>query len=648
MNNHFSNGPALWLAQATLLLGCFWTAYGTLKSHPRARVILCRMVSVALLALPLLSLAPVSPILHFPAPTLPATMIDSQVPVAIPAPVIEPSPSTGVSLPVEGTVQDIQDIHPAASSHLPAVTPVQALMSIWCLGSAFLMIRWLMALKMARRLVRSAQEPPGWAHEIQAEIASHLHLAARVRLGVIDEVGSPLLLGPRPVILLPRHLLEEDAQDDFVPSLAHELVHVKEGDWWWSQWLQLVAAILWPIPPIWFLRKAHDSAAEIVCDSIAASLVGGTELYAGTLARQSLHALGRPQLAVIPMLRRSGIRQRIDLLLSGLTLPTFSRRSMMMTGLLTLLACGALSGIRVAAAGDAPIAPTSPTTPTAATTPVVVAPTPDAAPTKPALKEIEPYGGISWNDGVFQVIQKIKKIEGITNITWVDTSGNVHPNPIDLTAITTPEELNAAFEKMILQHLSGYRQPPSSQYSNNNLDMPLYTYKDASGNDKKYVSDSGLIGNPIGNSLTAGPIILAGHPFTLCVAFKSYPGFAVQFPDQVIKLPNYQGAVGPLAITSVKLVTDTNLSDDARNTIIDKLIAKYGITEVGVIKDLKSVFDVTIANRGPARLVISLNNNRTIMYDYDPRYDLIQYYSNLLTKLAEQAAKKEPDGTNGL
>ena len=106
--------------------------------------------------------------------------------------------------------------------------------------------------------------------------------------------------------------------------------------------------------------------------------------------------------------------------------------------------------------------------------------------------------------------------------------------------------------------------------------------------------------------------------------------------------------MGPLAITSVKLVTDTNLSDDARNTIIDKLIAKYGITDTNVIKDLKIGNDATIDNRGPARLVISLINNKTITYDYDGRQDLTGYYQNLLTKLAEEAAKKKPDGINGL
>lgn len=627
MNNNLLDGLALWLAQATLLLGCFWAAYAALKRHPRGRVILCRTVSVALLALPLLSLAPTPPLVRVTALPLPGRTIDLHAPAAV------PTPTADVSAPLPKEPSSVGDevkgvIYPTVPGryHLPVITLAEALAAAWFLGSAFFMIRWFAALMIARRFARSAQEPPAWAREIQAELASHLHLATRVRLGVIADGSSPLLLGPSPVILLPRRLLEEDAQDDFVPSLAHEMVHVKERDWWWSQWLRLVAAILWPAPPVWFLRPAHDAAAEIVCDSIAASLVGGTELYAGTLARQSLHALGRPRLAGIPMLRRSGIRRRIDLLLSGVALPELSRRAMMMTGLLVLVACGLLSGIRVAA-GDAPA------TPTTAITPSAITPAPNTAPTKPPLKEIEPYGGISWNDGVFQVIQKIKKIEGITTITWVSQHSALI-NSIDLTTITTPEELSAAIEKTL-----------SESFSKISYNRDAFSpYKDASGNDKKYISYT----DPIGDELTAGPIILAGHPFSLEVHFKTYPAFAIQYPDQVINLPK-EGAVAPLAITSVVLKTDTNLSDEALNAIAEKLIAKYGISDPkNFMQNLKLGTETHIDDHGPASLKISLNYSKTITYDYGDRFDLIGYYQNVLTKLAEQAAKKGPDGINGL
>jgi beta-lactamase regulating signal transducer with metallopeptidase domain len=547
MNDHFTGGPIVWLAQATLLLVCFWAAYGVLKFHPRARVILCRTISVALLLLPLLTLVPVPPIMHIPVREMPNAIINLNVAAIVPTSTVESSRSTRDTLPVGDTVRS-GPLH--ASSRLPVITLAEALMTLWLLGSALLLIRWVAALKMALRLVRSAQEPPEWAGEIQAEIASHLNLTTQVGLRVIDDAGSPLLLGPRPVILLPRQLLEEDAQDDFVPSLTHELVHVKEFDWWWSQWLHVVAAMLWPVPSIWFLRSAHDSSAEIVCDNIAASLVGGTELYAGTLARQSLHSLGRPRLACIPMLRRSGIRQRIDLLLSGFALPAFSRRSMVMTGLLALLACGVLSSIRVAAAGETPTITAPPSAATIVPAPTVNVPAPVLPSAPSAGKEIEPYGGISWNDGLLQVIQKIKKIDGITNITWASNARGVHS--IDFTTIATSADLSAACEKRLSEYflaVGGGPGPPNTRL----YQSTFATYKDALGNDKKYVD-----ANAIGREISAGPIILAGHPFTLHVYFGSYQGFAVQFPNETFNLPNYEYAVVPLAITSVELRTDTN------------------------------------------------------------------------------------------
>jgi len=51
---------------------------------------------------------------------------------------------------------------------------------------------------IARRLARSAQEPPEWAREIQTELASHLNLATRVRLGVIDDVKLASTPWPQP------------------------------------------------------------------------------------------------------------------------------------------------------------------------------------------------------------------------------------------------------------------------------------------------------------------------------------------------------------------------------------------------------------------------------------------------------------------
>lgn len=657
MNNYFTGMLLIWLIRAAFLLGCFWAAYGLLRHHPRARVMLCRAVSVLLLLLPLLSLLPMPSLVKLPVHRLSEAVMNRDV-----SPVVVPFPNAGNDQPVtaplpvkEVAEESAPSSLPNVSARWPQISLIEAGGVLWMLGTTFLLVRWLVALRMAQRLVRSAQEPPEWAHEFQAEIATRLHLTSRVRLGVIGQAGSPLLLGPRLAILLPRHLLEEDVESDFVPSLAHEMVHVKERDWWWSQWFHVVAAILWPLPPVWFLRRAHDDAAEIVCDSVAAPLVGGSELYAGTLARQSLHALGRPSLASIPMVRRSGIRQRIDILMSGLALPAFSRRALMATGLLALLTCGLLSGIRLASADAPTSAPSSSPVAAADSTPKSAAPAvpqpPPFIPSDPASHwprpvsqpvappKIEPYGGLSWDDGLFQVIQKLKKMDGITHITWVTHAGGIPP--VDLASITTPEELSAAFEKRISEYTSTYKS-----------DVPLYDYKDAAGNDKKYVPDPVQNSNPntlmwdnvMSMEISAEPIILASHPFKLTISFETYPGFAVQHPDRVVQLPTFD-AIIPFAITNVLLSSDTNLSDDARNAIAAKLVAKYGI-DSNMATGMKSGFPTTIGGE-TLGLIVDLNRGR-IDYIHKDRFDLVRFYQNLLSKLEEDAAKKKPDGINGL
>jgi beta-lactamase regulating signal transducer with metallopeptidase domain/outer membrane lipoprotein-sorting protein len=320
MNDDQLDIIGLMLLRGTLLLGAFWAVWAVLRNQPRARVVLCRAISIAVLAVPFLSLMPVRPML-----TLPASPIRE---------VLLPPLSAPLSTAVTETITP--PAPPSTAIQFSILRALNWLPLAWLAGSVFLLVRWRGAWLLSReRVSRSLPATP--AIDQLAESLSHaLGLRARATVRLMKENGTPVLLGPQPVILIPSDLVHDEM--DLASSLAHELVHVKERDWWWSQWLHIVQALLWPLPPAWFLRRAHDHAAEIVCDSIAAPLAGGSETYAGTLARQGLRAMGRPQLATIPMARSSDLRQRLDRLLSGLPLPGFSRGGAIVTWLAIVMA----------------------------------------------------------------------------------------------------------------------------------------------------------------------------------------------------------------------------------------------------------------------------------------------------------------------
>jgi beta-lactamase regulating signal transducer with metallopeptidase domain len=336
----------IFLLRAALLLTFFWGAYACLKSHPRARVMLCRVTSVMLVVLPLLGLMATPRMVS--VPSLPE--MEVAWPISKPK-----APEASANLPVHNLVTS--SVAPTTSGPQPISLPTwtfsEALALVWGMGAGILLARWLTAFVLAQRLLASSRTPPDWVDTMGTNLCGCLNIRRFVQVSVLDRARSPLLIGPRPVILLPRHLFDSQEHEDIISVLAHELVHVKEQDWCWSQWQHIVTSLIWPIPFSWFLRRAHDAASELVCDHEAALLSGGAKSYASVLARQSLQALGHPQLATMPMLRRSGIRQRIDLLLSGAVLPPLSRHAITAAAFSALILGGLLAGIHLAHADDA-------------------------------------------------------------------------------------------------------------------------------------------------------------------------------------------------------------------------------------------------------------------------------------------------------
>ena len=349
-------GLGLFLLRAAALLVCFWGVYGLLGSHPRARVALCRIVSVAIVLLPLIHFLPMPEIVS--VPRLHAERVREMLPR------LEILPAGGTiraSAPPAGHPPRANDFTPAAAADGPPIQPVSVkmpkpaelsisgmLIGAWLGVAGLLAGRWGVLLFMARSLARRAESPPPRVSALAVDLCGELGIRRALALGVTDAVCSPVLLGPAPVILLPPRLGEEDAR----AALAHELVHFRRGDWHWSQWMHVVAILVWPVPLGWPLRRAHDAASEVVCDHVSAALIGGAESYAGSLARQSLRAVGRFNSATLPMLRRSGIRARIERLLSGVELPSLSRRVVLVAGASTVLVCTALGGFRLARAAD--------------------------------------------------------------------------------------------------------------------------------------------------------------------------------------------------------------------------------------------------------------------------------------------------------
>jgi len=98
-----------------------------------------------------------------------------------------------------------------------------------------------------------------------------------------DSVKGPVTFGFRqPIVLLPAAFLNmtESAQ---LSIACHELIHVRRKDWLLTMAEEVVAALLWFQPAVWWLLADSRLAREQVVDASVVSITAARESYINTL-----------------------------------------------------------------------------------------------------------------------------------------------------------------------------------------------------------------------------------------------------------------------------------------------------------------------------------------------------------------------------
>lgn len=164
-------------------------------------------------------------------------------------------------------------------------------------GAAWCLARIGRECRAARRLrADCAPLPDGDLSRASMQLARALGLSAAPELLATRRATSPLLLGgPRPAILLPRHLVERGQSEELRLMLAHELAHLARSDLRWG-WLRALAhAIFFFHPLVWLAGREWRLAQEMACDELALAVTGAG---AGTYGEMLLNvAAGRDGIA---------------------------------------------------------------------------------------------------------------------------------------------------------------------------------------------------------------------------------------------------------------------------------------------------------------------------------------------------------------
>lgn len=224
-----------------------------------------------------------------PAPGVPSGA-RSSVAIQQPASPSDLAPTVALRVPVPAALQG----PPAPIRHI----------RVWQMGfaaylaiTALLLLRILLGLALATRL---------W-HRAQPFATSETNLP--VRLSV--DLRSPATIGRG--ILLP---LEAVGWDDTTlrATLAHEVQHIREGDFYLQLAATLHHSFFWISPHAWWLRPQLSRLSETICDRAAVATGGDGLSYAQLLIRFA--TAEQAPAGMVAMAQSAGLRERIDRLIA--------------------------------------------------------------------------------------------------------------------------------------------------------------------------------------------------------------------------------------------------------------------------------------------------------------------------------------------
>ena len=278
----------------------------TRRRSAAERSLIAHLGLVALVALPLASLA--LPALHVDLPALSSAAPVVEQPVADPVrqPAIKadsvastaPAPTVSAATP-SGPAFDWTPYAYAAPAVALLLITLVALLRLFALRSRAQVLvdpTWLTALAHAQR---------------------RMGFKNGTALLTSSELNSPISWGlMRPVILLNDEALKASGEAEAI--IAHELAHVARLDWAKLMLARVATAVFWFNPLAWVLaREAHQLREEAADDAVLAANIADTD-YAQLLvgvARHECHGLLLGAHGVAPS--KGSLRRRVSRVLDG-------------------------------------------------------------------------------------------------------------------------------------------------------------------------------------------------------------------------------------------------------------------------------------------------------------------------------------------
>jgi TonB family protein len=195
---------------------------------------------------------------------------------------------------------------------------IPGLFLTWILGFSLRVVQMGRAMAwLYGPCLGSLQPPPAlWLARFEAlRVRSRVRIP--VRLGLSDQVDSLVVLGwLKPVVLVPAAAMLALSPEGLEALLAHELAHVRRGDFLANVLQTFAEALLFYHPAVWWLSRRLRQEREHCCDDAAVNLCGDPILYASALARlEELRIQPKLILDLAPAASGGNLMSRIQRLL---------------------------------------------------------------------------------------------------------------------------------------------------------------------------------------------------------------------------------------------------------------------------------------------------------------------------------------------
>lgn len=171
------------------------------------------------------------------------------------------------------------------------------LLLVWVFGACLGLTRVAWSLLRLRQLSVSAQPVTELPGAVRASLAEFGCRGASV--SVSDKVRVPTAVGIfAPTVIFPAWALRNLSAGELNAILLHELAHLRRWDDWTNLAQQIVKALLFFHPAVWWIESKLALEREIACDAFVIEKTENASGYANCLVSLAEHSIVRHSTAL--------------------------------------------------------------------------------------------------------------------------------------------------------------------------------------------------------------------------------------------------------------------------------------------------------------------------------------------------------------